>query len=190
MIRRGIDPDRSPRRPDTVSIDVVDGEIKIGKGQPFLRIRLTGNQAEELLRALMHFTASRKREWFALTFLQEQPARLRLTTIPTPDDEQLASAVYLSGNPMRISGDEHSCRIEFSGAVGGRLFVDRVQESHRRMHRFFEIRVPSRNRNLIEFLCDAELDGWESAEHQNLAEASAALAAEALPVEDFSDWDV
>lgn len=190
MIRRGTDPDRSPQGPGAVVIDGVEGEIKVRKGRPYLRLRIPGDHVEELLQELGHCAASRRREWFSLTFLQERPAQLQLTRIPTPDDEQRASAVYLSGNPVRITGDEHSCRIEFSGVVGGRLLVDRVQESRRRMHRFFEIRIPSRKYNLIEFLSDAELEGWESAEHQNLAEASAALAAETLPAEDFSDWDM
>lgn len=170
-------------------IECAQAELRGRSGRPFFRIRLEAAQTSDLLRLLKRCAASPNREWFALTSTHEKPERLKLTEQRTPNYEINAAPLYLRGEPVRISGDEGSCNIDFSGAVGGVLLMERLRSAQRRMRRFVEIRIPSRKRNLIEFIPDTDLEAMESAEHQRLAQAGGALAADTWSNEDFSDWE-
>lgn len=55
---------------------------------------------------------------------------------------------------------------------------------------YIEFRIPSRGRDVIEFIPDTELKTAVRTDDTDLlAEASVALAAEVLVPEDFSDWE-
>lgn len=167
------------------------GELNDPGQRPFFRVRLSKGQLEELLRLLNDCAAAEGRAWYTLTATHEKPARLRLTReLRVPDYEQQAASIYLRGEPVRISGDGGSCNISFSGAVGGSLMVERVQMALMRARNNVDIRIPSRKRNLIEFIPDTEREAEESREHQRLAETGATIVGDVWPNEDFSDWEV
>jgi len=171
-------------------IECEDGELNGPRGRPFFRVRLNKAQAAELLGYLVDCASSNGREWYMLTATHEKPSRLRLTQeLRVPEYEQQAASIYLRGEPVRISGEDGSCNISFSGAVGGKLLVERVEAGAERARRFLDIRILSRKRNLIDFLPDIDLEALESVEHQKLAHAGTLLAAETWSVEDFSDWE-
>jgi hypothetical protein len=121
----------------------------------------------------------------------DDPTRLRLVRGDTPGYEAGAATIYLRGEIVKVTGREGSCNIDFSGPVGALLLAQRLQAARQRMRSFLEIRVPNRQRkkNLIEFIPDTELEARESAEHQKLALAGEALAADTLAENEFSDWD-
>jgi len=166
------------------------GELNDPPQRPFFRVRLSKGQVEELLRLLGDCAAAEGRAWYTLTATYEKPARLRLThELRIPDYEQQAASIYLRGEPVRISGDGGSCNINFSGAIGGSLMVERVQMALLRARDNIDIRIPSRKRNLIEFIPDTDREAEESREHQQLAEAGANMADDVWGNEDFSDWE-
>jgi hypothetical protein len=167
----------------------LSGELRGARGRPFFRLRLDRAQVRKLLEGLDLCVQREGRRWFTLTSTHEKPARLRLTQMATPEYEDQAAAFYLRGEAMRISGDEGSCNINFSGSVGAPLLIERLRCAAKDMRRFLELRVPSRARNLIEFMADTTLEAVESAEHERLTLAGEKLAAEVLGAEDFSDWE-
>ena len=154
-------------------------------------VRLDMEQTEEFLRHLEGCAACQGREWFAVTSSYDKPQRLRLTKeLRVPDYELQAPAIYLRGEPVRISGREgSSCNINFSGAVGSWLLMRRVRSARERMRRFLEIRIPSRKHNLIAFFPDTDLEAVETPEHHKLAQTGATLAGDIWVAEDFSDWE-
>ncbi len=171
-------------------IECEDGELNGPMRRPFFRVRLNKAQAAELLGHLADCASSNGREWYTLTATHEKPSRLRLTReLRVPEYEQQAASIYLRGEPVRISGEDGSCNIVFSGAVGGKLLVERVEAAVERARRFLDIRILSRKRNLIDFLPDVDLEAAESVEHQKLSHTGALLTAATWPDEDFSDWE-
>lgn len=181
---------RAKHRETIAYIEGEDGELNGPNRRPFFRVRLTKAQAAELLKYLVGCASSNGREWYTLTTTHERPSRLRLTReLRIADYEQQAASIYLRGEPVRISGEDGSCNINFSGAVGGKLLVERVEAAIKRARRFLEIRILSRKRNLIDFLPDVELEALESVEHQKLANMGALLATQSWSGEDFSDWE-
>lgn len=169
--------------------DCLNGELNGPKGRPFFRVRLDKEWVERLRHALRDCAARGGRCWFTLTSTSEKPERLRLTEKQTPAYELNAESIYVRGEAVRISGDKGSCNIDFSGQVGASLLEERLETAQTRMRRFLDIRVPSRARNLIEFITDTELEAMPSPEHEKLAIASGLAAAEVLGAEDFSDWE-
>ena len=172
-------------------IEGCDGELNGPNRRPFFKIRLEKGQAEHLLQHLEKCSECDNRQWFTLTATHDKPTRLRLTKeLRVPDYETAAASIYLRGEIARISGDNGSCNITFSGAVGGLLLAQRLRSAWQRMRTFLDIRITSRKRNLLEMIPDTELEAAESTEHQRLAEMGASVAAETWPNEDFSDWEV
>jgi hypothetical protein len=66
------------------------------------------------------------------------------------------------------------------------LLRDQLSLTSARAAEFIEIRVPSRKRDVIEFVPDVDLAPREA---QVLAAGSVAAATAVLPQEDFRDWE-
>jgi len=164
------------------------GELNTSKA--FYRARLTEPEVGQLVADLDRCAESDGPRWFTLTVTDEKPERLRLTEMPgAPQYELEAAAVYLRGDVFRVSGKAKSCNIDFSGRVGAVLLSERLRRAQARMRRFLEIRVPSRKRNLIEFIPDTDLEAADSPEHDKLAQAGEALGADLGSSDEFSDWE-
>lgn len=160
------------------------------RGTPYYRVRLRDAEARALSDDLRRCAALPGRRWFTLIATHERPERLRLTEdIETPAFEAGASAHYARGEAFVIQGKGRSCNIRFSGRVGAGLLADRLDAARGNMQDFVEIRIPSRHRDLIEFVADAELAAGPSAVEAALGAAGAQLAARTLAPEDFSDWE-
>ena len=156
-------------------------------GKPFYRLRLDAAVLDDLLPMLDQAARTDQRPWHMLTATAEQPSRLRLYRIPTPDFEQHAAKSYVRGTIYRISGRE-SINISFS-VHGALLIADRLREALQHMGNFVLLMVPCRKIDLIEFLPDVELERAASDEHARLGEAGLSIAAQVLGREDFRDWE-
>lgn len=170
-------------------IEGLEGVLAGPKGRPFFRVRLNLKQISELIDALEQCARQDGRCWFTLTSTHDKPARLRLMQPATPDYELGASAVYMRGEAAWISGDEGSCNINFSGSDGALMLIKRLRDVQKKMRRFVDIRIPSRARNLIEFVADVDLEAAPSAEHERLAIGGGIVASQSLPADDFGDWE-
>lgn len=167
-------------------IEGLEGELNGPRKRPFYRIRFNRDQVRRLLAYLRRCTEAK---WFTLTATYEKPNRLRITkNLRVPDYERRASQIYLRGEAVRVSGDQGSCNIDFSGQVGRALLQENIRAAERNMEEYLDIQIPNRKRNLIEFIPDTESRIIEADEQQRLAEAGAVLAGEVLPAEDFSHW--
>ena len=158
--------------------------------QPFFRARLDVEQSEALVGNLKRCAESLERTWFTLAITYDELSKLRLIRAITPRFESDAAEAYLRGEVFRVTGRDRSCNINFS-EVGAGLLAARLQMARSRMRRFVEICVPNRHRerNLIEFIPDVDLEAVESPEHQKLAHTGEALAGETWNSDDFSDWE-
>lgn len=157
---------------------------------PFYSVRLRSCEAQALADEFRACAASPGRRWFALTATHERPERLRLSEeLATPAFEARAAANYARGEAFVIQGKGRSCNIRFSGRVGAGLLADRLDAARAVMHEFLEIRIPSRNHDLIEFIADTELSATEAPDQAALGAAGANLAGLTIAPEDFSDWE-
>jgi hypothetical protein len=114
---------------------------------------------------------------------------LTLTKGRTPKYELNALAGYARGDAFRVSGRNQSCNIDFSGGDGASLLAKCIRSAQSKMRRFVEIRVPSRSRDIVEFIPDTDLESAGSTEHDRLATVGGVLAGAVWNQEDFSDWD-
>ena len=158
----------------------------VGK-PPFYRVRFDATVLEEWISELRTIANSETRMWHTLTATPEKASRLRMYVIRTPDFETQASRRYLRGTLFRISGRE-SVNIDFS-SDGALLLAERLREAKAKMRSFVLLRLPSRKKNLIEFVPDIDLEALHSDEHARLGQAGESMAAQLWGQEDFSDWE-
>lgn len=156
--------------------------------RPFYRARLEANEIGRLCQFLAE-CGTGQRDWFTLAAIQPDLTRLSLTKSRTPKYELSAAKDYARGDVFRVSGKNQSCNIDFSGGEGAALLARILKSAQSRMRRFVELRVPSRSRNIVEFIPDTDLEAADSAEHCRLAMTGEALAGVVWDQEDFSDWD-
>lgn len=158
-------------------------------GRPFYQVRIRSAQVAELLKHLDNCAACADRSWFNLCATYDEPDRLRLTRdLETPAYEGQAAPIYLRGDVFRISGQEKSCNIDFSGPIGAALLAERLRAAQALMRDFMEIRVPNRKRQLVEFVPDVDLEAAQTPEHKKLALTGEALAGDLLAGDEFADW--
>lgn len=159
--------------------------------KPCFRVRLDRQRVGDLIKHLKVHTKERGRGWFIITVTYNDMTRLKLVKGVTPGYESSAADVYLRGEILRVSCTDRSCNITFSQQDGIRSLVTRLQAVQERMRRFLEIRIPNRRRekDLIEFIPDIDLEAMESAEHEKLSQVGGALAAEVWADDDFRDWE-
>jgi hypothetical protein len=157
---------------------------------PFYSLRLPLAQCREL-KKLLAKTDGQGRRTATLTANSRQPDRLSITETQAPDYERRAAAQYVRGDVIRVQGREGvSCGLDISAKFGVRLVQEQLAGAMNEAKDYIEFRVPSRKRDVIEFIPDTELKPAPGAHEADLwAEASVALAAEVLVPEDFSDWE-
>jgi hypothetical protein len=126
-----------------------------------------------------------------LTATYHQPNRLRITQVEAPDYELRAAAQYVRGDVLRVQGKERvSCGLDVSARFGVPLLREQLAEAMTKAREYVEFRVPSRKRDIVEFIPDSELKRLARADDTELlAKASMWAAGRVLPPEDFSDWE-
>ena len=158
---------------------------KLGR-DPFFEIQLGLEKIEALDRLLARANGN-LRCTLALTLSFHQLDRLRVTETDPPDYELRASAEYMRGDTMRVSGKEgRSCNIDLSARFGVPEFRKQLRQARERASRYVVLRVPNSKHDLLEIIPDSEL---ATADEQSLLSASANSTASLLPAEDFSDWE-
>lgn len=157
---------------------------------PFYSLRLRLVQCRELNK-LLAMSDGQGRRTTTLTASFHQPDRLRVTEIEAPDYERRASAQYVRGDVIRVQGKQGvSCGLDISAKFGVPLVREQLAGAMGKAMNYIEFRIPSRGRDVIEFIPDTELKTAVRTDDTDLlAEASVALAAEVLVPEDFSDWE-
>lgn len=168
-----------------------DCELNGPDKKPSFRVKIDTQGVGKLIELLQAHRSERGRGWVIITVTDNDLSRLRLVTGMTPGFEDGASDVYLRGEIFRANPTNRSCNITFSEQNGTGSLVSRLQIASERMRRFLEIRIPNRRRekDLIEFISDTELEALESIEHEKLAQTGSALTADVWENEDFSDWE-
>lgn len=151
---------------------------------PFFALRLSLDQAAAL-DGLLGRAGAQSRNTTTLTASFHQPARLRVTEIEPPDYELRAAAQYVRGDVVRVQGKEGvSCGLDVSARFGIPLLREQLSAARGRARDFLELRVPSRKRDLVEFVPDVDLTTTSDE-----AAALAAAQVAGLEAEDFSDWE-
>ena len=170
------------------------GYVKGSRGRfdhtPFYSLRLRLGECREL-NELLAKVDGQGRHTMTLAATFHQPDRLRLMEVEAPEYERRAAAQYVRGDIIRVQGKQGvSCGLDISGKFGVPLVREQLAGAMAKAKEFIEFRVPSRKRDVIEFVPDTELiRSIERDDADLLAEASAAAAAEVLEPEDFSDWE-
>ncbi len=172
-------------------IPCFDCELHGREKKPCFRVKVDAQGVGSMIKLLQEHRREQGRGWVIITVTDNDMTRLRLLEGKTPGFETNASDVYLRGEILRVNPTDRSCNIRFSQQDGIRSFVSRLQTAQGRMRRFLEIRIPNRRleKDLIEFIPDADLEALASVEHEKLSQAAGALAAEVWEDEDFSDWE-
>jgi hypothetical protein len=161
-------------------------------GKPFFSAKLSKAEGSNLLHLLDELGQHEGPGWYLLAASSPDPKRLRLVDFDrTPAYELDAEGEYLRGELFRVTGKEDSCNINFSGPVGARLIAERLRAALARADSFIDIVVPNRHgkKDLIEFIPDTDRESEPGQEHERLALAGDALAADLLVDDDFSDWE-
>lgn len=154
---------------------------------PFFQIRLLKEDGANLDRLLTSDNKER-RGTMTITVSFHQPDRLRITEVDPPEYERRAAQNYLRGDILRVQGREGvSCSLDLSMLWGVPAFQTGLRSAVQRAAEFIVFSVPSRKRNLVEFVADIDSPNTDS-DLEALAHASMALAAQTLAVEDFSSW--
>ena len=154
---------------------------------PFYRLRLPTPKCEEL-DSLLAKADGQHRRTTTLTASFHQADRLRVTEVDPPEYELRAAAQYVRGDVLRVQGKEGiSCGLDISARFGIPLVREELRRAMTRAAEFVEFRVPSRNRDVIEFVADVDL---REDEGKVFVAASTAAAVATLPTEDFTDWEV
>jgi hypothetical protein len=153
---------------------------------PFYSVRLARAQCKELDELLAKAGAEQRRTT-TLTASFHQPDRLRLTEIDPPAYEVRATSYYVRGDVVRVQGKEGvSCGLDLSARFGVPLVRQQLAQATAKARQYVELRVPSRKRDVIEFIPDVDL---KPSEEDTLVAGSVAAATAALSIEDFSDWE-
>jgi hypothetical protein len=120
-----------------------------------------------------------------------QPNRLRITEFDAPDYEVRSATQYVRGDVIRVHGKEGvSCGLNISAKFGVPLIREQLAGAMAKAREYLEFRVPSRKRDVIEFVPDSDFRQLTCVDDADLlAEASIWAAARVLPPEDFSDWE-
>jgi hypothetical protein len=154
--------------------------------RPFYRVRLTTSACTEL-DALLARVDGEQRHTATLTATYDQPARVKVTKVDGPDYERSAAPQYLRGDVVRVQGRPGaSCNLDVSARFGIPLFRAQLKLACERAEQFVDLRVPSHNRDVIEFIPDVDLN---SSDDDTLVSGSIAAVTATLPPEDFSDWE-
>jgi hypothetical protein len=155
---------------------------------PFYSVRFGLPQCKEL-DGLLAKSGAQRRRTTTLTASFHQPNRLRLTEVNPPDYEFRAAACYVRGDVIRVQGKEGvSCGLDLSARFGVPIVREQLGLAMAKAREYVELRVPSRKRDVIEFIPDTELNAPVSDEDALIAGSVGALT-DALPPEDFSDWE-
>jgi hypothetical protein len=153
---------------------------------PFYCLRLSIDACRQFNELLGRVSASH-RCTATLTASFHQPDRLRITEIDPPEYERRAAAQYVRGDVVRVQGREGvSCGLDVSSQFGIPLIRQQLNLAMARASKYVEFRVPSRKRDVIEFVPDIDV---ENADEATLVAGSIAAATAALRPEDFSDWE-
>ncbi|MDP9175184.1 MAG: hypothetical protein M3O30_15155 [Planctomycetota bacterium] len=168
------------------TIGYVLGESGHFDRSPFYRLRLSIAECRRFDELLERVRAGH-RCTATLTASFHQPDRLRVTEIEAPEYERRAAAQYIRGDVVRVQGREGiSCGLDVSGQFGIPLIRQQLGLAMARAAQYVEIRVPSRKRDVVEFVPDVDL---ESGEDNALVSGSVSAATSVLPREDFRDWE-
>jgi len=171
-------------------VQCLESQLNGPKHRPAMVARLNRDQVEALIKLIEDAVESNGRNWFILSITHDNLTRLKVMRGVTPDFEARAAENYLRGDVLRVNCTQRSCNITFAGRLGSTWLIEELQAACARMRSFIQIVVPNRwnKKDLIEFIPDTESKTADPDEHLRLAEASAILAGEILPDEDFSDW--
>lgn len=171
--------------PSSYSAMALDGYLG---AKPFFWARLDKPTATEFA-ARLKACAKQQRRWYTLAATYENPRRLRLMPERTPDFESAAAPLYVRGELLRVTGSPGaSCNISFS-ARGAADLAGCLTRALADAHAWLEVRVPSRKRDLVEFIPDSDVKPSEISEIESLGRTGEVLAGEVLPRDDFSDWE-
>lgn len=152
---------------------------------PFYRLRLSLTQCDALDELLARAGAE-QRHTTTLTASFHQPDRIRVTEIEAPDYELRAAPQYVRGDIVRVQGKEGvSCGLDISARFGIPLIREQLGAARTRARQYVELRVPSRKRDVVEFVPDVDLN---PSEQDVIVTGSVLAAMSSLPPEDFGDW--
>lgn len=153
---------------------------------PFYRLCLPLEQCQAL-DGLLAGAGAAQRHTTTLTASFQQPDRLSVTEIEPPEYELRVAAQYVRGDVLRVQGKEGvSCGLDISARFGVPLVREQLGLARARARQYVEFRVPSRKRDVIEFIPDVDLP---AADQDLLVAGSMSAIAAVLAPEDFSDWE-
>jgi hypothetical protein len=155
---------------------------------PFYALELPLPQCHELDELLGQSDADARRTT-TLAASCEKPSRIRLKQDDAPEYEADLEPTYVRGDMLRVQGKElKSCNLAISAKFGIPAIRQQLKAAAERSSDFVLMRVPSRHRDVVEFVPDIDLRGQQSNIGAEVI-AGTSAAAEILGAEDFSDWE-
>ena len=168
------------------TLGYVHGVMGVFDRAPFYTLWLSKAKVEQLDELLGRADAN-TRCTVTLTASFQQPDRLRVTEVDSPDYEARAAATYVRGDIVRIHGrDGVSCGLDLSARFGVPIVRAQMKDAAAQARESVLLRVPSKSRAIIEFIPDVSLP---SREEDALVAGSVAATIASLPPDDFSDWE-
>jgi hypothetical protein len=167
-------------------IGYVTGRSGVFDRRPFYQIRLDKDASAQFDQLLSKGNAA-GRCTVAVSVSYHQPDRLRVTEIDPPDYELRAVTGYVRGDTIRIQGREGvSCGLDLSARFGVPLVREQLRGATQRAVEYLVMRIPSRKRDVIEFIPDVDLT---HSDVDTFVAGSVTAAMSILPAEEFSDWE-
>jgi hypothetical protein len=124
---------------------------------PFYALELPRPQCRELDELLGQSDADARRTT-TLAASYEQPDRIRLQQNDAPEYEAALAPTYVRGDMLRVQGKElASCNLAVSARFGIPALRQQLKAAAERCSDFVLMRIPSRNRDVVEFVPDIDL---------------------------------
>lgn len=156
--------------------------------RPFFEAAFDVAEGRKLLDGLRECERGNDRSWFTATMTTDDLTRIRVMRGSTAHYEKHAADAYARGDSFRVSGGKKSMNVDFS-SIGAGLLANALERALARADTLLVIRIPSRNRHLLEFIPDVDLPIELADDADKLARAGELLAGSVLEPEDFSDWE-
>jgi hypothetical protein len=170
------------------TIGYVEGRNGQFGRHPFYSLELPLSQCAEL-DTLLGQSDGDARRTTTLVASYHQPDRLRLKQDDAPAYEASLAPTYVRGDMLRVQGKENvSCNLAVSAKFGVPALRQQLNAAADRAREFVLMRVPTRNRDVVEFVPDVDLPGTYLSANPEVVAGTLAAAA-ILGPEDFSDWE-
>jgi hypothetical protein len=155
---------------------------------PFYALELPLTQCHKLDKLLGQSDADARRTT-TLAASYDNPNRIRLKQDDAPEYEAELEPTYVRGDMLRVQGKElKSCNLAVSARFGIPALRQQLKAAAERSSDFVLMRVPSRNRDVVEFVPDVDLRDRRSEIGVEVI-AGTTAASEILGGEDFGDWE-